>query len=114
MTIDTRLGDLTNFEVEHLLSERERTGQVKLRAKGMVPTLPADGRLDVVLVGQVNPGEARKIANDLVEAAARAEYEEDLAAGLIAMGLDGDQVLAVMITAVRKGERARIEPDRPS
>lgn len=113
MTTDTRLGDLTNIEVEHLLAERDRTGQVKLRAKGNV-AFPDEGLLGVVFVGQVNPGEARKIANDLLEAAARAEYEEDLAAGLIAMGLDGDQLLAVMLTAVRKGERARMEPDGPS
>ena len=61
------ISDLAGIETEHLLGDT-RGPLVKIRCL-------ADG---IVLLGQVEPADAREIAAHLTEAAARAEYEADL------------------------------------
>lgn len=91
----TRVHDLVDVEVEHLLGATSKLPLVKLRATG-------DG---VILLGQLSPADARQIAAHLFEAAARAEYEADFVSELDRMGM-GDAT-AVMLRAIRAGERRR-------
>lgn len=92
-----RIDDLERIEVEHLLGQKSGP-LVKLRAIGE----------KTILLGEVAPAEARQIAEHLWTAAARAEYESDLWAGLTETGMskaDAGQVLFL----VREGERRRHE-----
>lgn len=95
-----RFEDLERVEVEHLIAASTGRGHVKLRAIG--PTR--------VLLGEIDPETARTMARDLLEAATRAEYEQDAVAGLTALGMDQRAVL-VVLRAVRDGERTRMEGD---
>lgn len=89
----TQINDLDSIEVEHLLSSTTHAGIVKIRAT-------SDG---TVLLGQVDPDAARSLANDLMRAAARAEYEADLWRGSKAAGVD-DTAIGAVLTIVRNGE----------
>lgn len=94
----TRIEDLVNVEVEHLLGLVSGLPLVKLRAESK----------GTVLVGQLEPAQAREIACHLFEAAARAEYEHDLYSSTIAAGF-GDDLLGPMLHLVREGERRRLQ-----
>ncbi len=91
-----RIHDLERVEVEHYLGATSGTGMVKLRAVSG----PA------ILLGELSPDEARSLARDLTDAAARAAYEQDLAAGMRARGADDRDVVAVLV-CVREGEHTR-------
>lgn len=93
------IGDLAGVEVEHLLGLVSRAPLVKVRAI-------ADDRS--VLVGQIDPADARRIAGHLLEAAARAEYEHDLFTEAVRIGMD-DEAIGVLLAMVRTGERRRHE-----
>lgn len=95
----TRVHDLVNVEVEHLLGLSSGRPLVKLRATG-------DG---VILLGQMSPEDARRIATHLFEAAARSEYEADFASELNRLGLRN--TTTVMLAAIRSGERRRHDPE---
>lgn len=88
--------DLQGVEVEHLLSTTFE-GVVKLRAISA----------DHILLGQLTPDQARNIAAHLFEAAARAEYEQDLFRAAKAHGLD-DPTIGAMFHLVREGETGRL------
>ncbi len=92
----TKILDLTNVEVEHLLGLDSGQPLVKLRAE-------ADG---VVLLGQIEPSQARRIAAHLAEAAARAEYEHDLYTAATTAGLEAG-VIGFIFRLVRSGELKR-------
>lgn len=94
----TTFEDLRGVEVEHYLGATTGLGLVKLRAIG------ARYRL----LGELSPADARNLARDLLDAAARADYEQDAAEGLAAIGVD-DRAIAAVLHAVRAGERARAE-----
>lgn len=98
MTPTARIHDLERVEVEHYLASATQRGVVKLRAVSE----PA------ILLGELTPDSARNLALDLLDSAARASYEEDLAAGLRAGGGSTATVVAALI-AVRNGEAARHE-----
>lgn len=95
----TRVHDLVSVEVEHLLGLSSKHPLVKIRATG-------DG---VILLGQMSPADARQIAAHLFEAAARSEYEADFADELDRLGLGN--ITAVMLAAIRSGERRRHDPE---
>jgi hypothetical protein len=90
-----RLIDLVGIEVEHGVNQRGH-GFVIIRAIG-------DGATSF---GEVDPAEARKIATDLMNVAARAEYEQDLLVGGANVGLDMP-MMAPLVDALRKAEAAR-------
>lgn len=98
-----RFEDLAGVEVEHMLGAATGLPLVKVRAAGE----------RTILLGQLSPAQAREIACHLFEAAARAEYEADLDAGLrSAAGPDPDpaahdQLLGFVLHAVRNGEHRR-------
>ena len=60
-----------------------------------------------VAIGQLSPAAARSIAVDLMSSAARAEYEADLDAGMVAGGFD-DKSRGAVLHMVRGGEAARM------
>jgi hypothetical protein len=91
------LDDLTDVEVEHLLGMASGAGLVKLRAIGR----------NAVLIGQLHPATARQLALDLLAAAARAEYEQDLATGARNRGIPDDAV-GLILQTVREGEARRM------
>lgn len=93
-----RIEDLAGVEVEHLLGLATGLPLVKLRAEST----------GTVLVGQLAPAQARQIASHLFDAAARAEYEHDLATATRRAGF-GDDLLTPMLHLVREGERHRHE-----
>lgn len=94
----TKIVDLTRVEVEHLLSERDGgLGLVKVRVM-------ADG---LVLIGAVEPEAARQLATDLMNVAARAEYEQDLWRGCRKADVPED-VVGMVLTTVRFGESDRM------
>lgn len=97
MTDRPRFDDLERVEVEHLIASTTGRGAVKLRAIGRT----------AILLGEIDPAVARTMACDLLEAATRAEYEQDAVAGLTAMGMDRRAVVHVL-HAIRHGERARM------
>lgn len=57
-------------------------------------------------LGQLEPAQAREIAANLFEAAARAEYEADFARTATAGGLDGE-TLGQILLMIRNGEERR-------
>ena len=91
-----RIHDLERVAVEHYLAATSGAGMVKLRAVSG----PA------ILLGELGPDDARNLARDLADAAARASYEQDLAAGMRARGA-GDGAVVLALVAVREGEAAR-------
>ena len=91
----TRIVDLHGVEVEHLLGEKYGP-LVKLRCSGS----------GVILLGEVDPASARQIAEHLMEAAARAEYEADLHSTMTADGWTPEMMGAVL-HMVRRGEANR-------
>ena len=102
MTKPTTIGDLAGIEVEHLVSERTEEPLVLLRALST----------GTVLIGQLPVDDARQIAEHLLEAAARAEYEVDLITGIrekatAANMPDPELMVAFACTAVRRGEMRR-------
>lgn len=94
----TRIEDLANVEVEHLLGMSTGLPLVKLRAEST----------GTVLVAQLEPAAAREIAMHLLDAAARAEYEHDLVVGGKALDLP-DEFAIHATHVVRAGERMRCE-----
>ncbi len=94
----TRIEDLANVEVEHLLGMNTGLPLVKLRAEST----------GTVLVAQLEPAQARQIAMDLLTAAARAEYEHDLVTGGAHLELPTEFAM-VATHVVRVGERLRCE-----
>lgn len=102
------LPELVGIEVEHLVGEATGLPLVKLRAQGL-----ERGRT-VVMVGQLEPDQARRIAGHLLEAAARAEYELDLITGIetameakVADGGPAADFAAMALGFVRSGEVVR-------
>jgi hypothetical protein len=61
---------------------------------------------DVILLGQLAPTEARKMAVDMMAAAARAEYEGDLHDELQRIDMT-DDAIGLIFHAVRAGEMRR-------
>lgn len=90
----TAIHDLAHIEVEHGLGLATGKGFVKLR-------VTADA--DVILLGQLPTDQARQIAGHLLDAAARAEYEQDFAAAMAGAGFPPEHV-GQMLTLVRLGE----------
>lgn len=91
----TRIVDLDGIEVEHLLGEGHGP-LVKFRCLSA----------KAILLGQMSPADARRIAGHLTEAAARAEYEADLFHTMQAEGWT-DQMAGVVLLMVRAGEAHR-------
>lgn len=89
--------DLTGVEVEHGLGLATGEGFVKIRVL-------TDG--GVVVLGQARPADAVQIARDLMLSAARAEYEQDFAAGLGTAGFD-QATIGKMLGLVRFAEERR-------
>jgi hypothetical protein len=91
-----RLEDLVNVESEHLVGFATNAPLVKMRAE-------SDG---TVMVGQMSPEQARDIAMNLLECAARAEYEYDLLIEMQRLEFE-DQAIAGIFGMVRAGEFRR-------
>lgn len=94
-----KIHDMTNIEIEHLLGVHTDCGIVQAR----ISLVGGD-----VVLTQMTPAIAKKIGGDLIEAAARADYEGDLGRGAKEFGMD-KPMIARLITIVRRGERARCE-----
>ena len=94
--IASRIEDLTDVSVEHMLGATTGLPLVKLRAESS----------GTVLLGQLNPEQAREIAAHLFEAAARAEYEADFARTASAAGLEEETVGQILVM-IRLGEEQR-------
>lgn len=92
-----RIEDLEGVETEHLLGLGTGQPLVKIRCTSA----------GTILLGQVSPAAARRIANGLMEAAARAEYELDLTLGARTQGMGDPAMLAMLLVMVRHGEAAR-------
>jgi hypothetical protein len=92
----SRIEDLAGVSVEHMLGLATGLPLVKFRAE-------SEG---TVLLGQLEPAQAREIAANLFEAAARAEYEADFARTATAGGLDGE-TLGQILLMIRNGEERR-------
>ena len=93
----TRIIDLDDVGVEHMLGATTSAGLVKIRCKGV----------GAVLLGIVEPQQAREIAAHLFEAAARAEYEQDLWRASKAAGVT-DAAIGCVLQMVRQGEERRL------
>lgn len=93
MSESRRFEDLASVSIEHGLSSSTKHGFVKMRADGKT----------VVLLCQMTPSEAREQAMHLLEAAARAEYEQDFWSGSTEFGAS-EQAAASILAAVRRGE----------
>lgn len=91
-----RITDLERVECEHGLTQAGKPF-VKIRA------LHTGGSA----FGEVDPADARHLATDLMNVAARAEYEHDLWAGSLAKGI-GTEAIAVVLHIVREGEERRM------
>lgn len=92
----SRIEDLAGVSVEHMLGLATGLPLVKFRAE-------SEG---TVLLGQLEPAQAREIAANLFEAAARGEYEADFARTATAGGLDGE-TLGQILLMIRNGEERR-------
>lgn len=88
----TAIKDLASIDVEHLLGAKYGP-LVKIRAEGK----------DVILLGEVDPDTARKLAAELMTAAARAEYEGDFHRTAVAADMDR-QAIGLILHMVRQGE----------
>lgn len=92
----SRIEDLTDVSVEHMLGATTGRPLVKLRAESA----------GTVLLGQLDPEQAREIAAHLFEAAARAEYEADFARTATAAGMEEETVGQILVM-IRIGEEQR-------
>ena len=92
----SRIEDLTDVSVEHMLGATTGRPLVKLRAEST----------NSVLLGQLDPEQAREIAAHLFEAAARAEYEADFARTESAAGMEEETVGQILVM-IRLGEERR-------
>ena len=90
--------DLDRIDVEHLLGLATGQGLVKIRV-----TMAKGARIGL---GQVDPATARALAANLLNCAARAEYEQDLATEARSAGF-GDEQIAAMLAMIRNGEARR-------
>ncbi len=95
-----RIHEITRVEVEHGLGQATNRGFVKLRVIGDT----------AVMMDHLEPAAARSIAQDLLNAAARAEYEQDLYDELSTTAGMPQELIGMVIFAVRQGE-ARRETD---
>lgn len=95
MASTKRIADIVNVETEHGLGVKG--GFVVFRVQ-------TDGNVDAL--GQLRPAQARDIATHLFEAAARAEYEQDLHSELSGNDMP-DEAIALIMHAVRNGEMRR-------
>jgi hypothetical protein len=89
----SRIEDLTDVSVEHMLGMATGLPLVKFRAE-------SNG---TVLLGQLDPDAARQIAGHLLESTARAEYEADFANATQGAGFS-DDLVAELLGLVRQGE----------
>jgi hypothetical protein len=87
---------MTDVSVEHLLGLATGLPLVKLRVES----------LGTVIISQIEPAQAREIAGHLMEAAARAEYEADLANAAERSGMT-DEMICGLLLLVRSGEAER-------
>lgn len=94
-----RIADLGAVEVEHLLGLSTGLPLVKLRV--------LDRNDRPIAVGQIEPADARRIATHLMECAARAEYEADLANEARDVAGMPDHLIADLLGLVRGGELRR-------
>lgn len=94
----TRIEDLVNVEVEHLVGLVTKRPLVRLRCESS----------GTVIVGQMQVDQAREIALHLLEAAARAEYECDFLTEAERTGFD-DDVTGGILSMIRQGETRRHE-----
>lgn len=92
----TTVTDITNVEVEHGIGEKI--------GPFVVLRIVTAGR--EIGLGHLNPTSARKIAIDLMSAAARAEYEGDLHGELRRVEMP-DDAIGLIFGAVRAGEMRR-------
>ncbi len=92
----SRIEDLADVSVEHMLGATTGRPLVKLRAESA----------GTVLLGQLDPEQAREIAAHLFEAAARAEYEADFTRTAAAAGME-EETLGQIIVMIRLGEEQR-------
>lgn len=90
-----RIEDLINVETEHMVGSMI-TPYVKLRAESE----------QTLLLGQLTPVMAREIAQHLMEAAARCEYEADLLSEMKKAEFE-DDTIAALFAMVRAGEMRR-------
>lgn len=95
MTI--RISDIAGVEVEHLIGLTTGLPLVKLRVLG---------DRGPVALGQLEPAAAREIAQHLLEAAARAEYEHDLISEAERAGIPL-AAIGDIVNMVRAGEERR-------
>lgn len=100
----TRIVDLHRTEVEHMVGEALLTqGSLKPGLVVFRVFSPGD---DLLTLGQLTPDSAREIAGQLLEAAARAEYEGDFLIAARAAAADA-RLQAVVLSLVRRGEAMR-------
>lgn len=105
MTVPTSQ-DIARVDVEHGLTEaRGGEGFVKIRV--------TSDQSDVVMLGQVDPDTARQLATDLMNVAARAEYEQDFWRESHRSGVP-ENAVGKMLAVVRAGESRRMEGKEPS
>lgn len=98
--------DIAGVDVEHGLTEaRGGEGFVKIRV--------TSDQSDVIMLGQIDPETARKLATDLMNVAARAEYEQDFWRESRRAGVSENAVSKVL-AVVRAGESRRMEGKEPS
>ena len=88
--------DIINVEVEHGLGE----------TVGPFVVLRVMTDTDVIAYSQLGPAQAREIAEHLITAAARAEYESDLFGELRRVEMP-DDAIGLILHAVRHGEIRR-------
>lgn len=98
----TKIADLVHVDVSHQLNSLDSTPAVVLRCKGT----------GALLLGHLTPAQARQIAADLLDSAARADYESDLVNGLTEAGFTPEQRAAI-VTILRNGETTRRQNGGP-
>lgn len=94
--MSVRVVDLRGIEVEHGIGER----------LGPFVVLRVLADRSLIVLGQLPPATARQVAEHLLSAAARAEYEADLLDELQRRGVD-DTAVGIIVSAVRSGEHRR-------
>lgn len=104
-TNDTRIVDLIGTEIEHLVGAAlleqndPNPGLVSIRAFVAAP---------IIAIAHLRPAQARQIAGQLLDAAARAEYEGDFFTAARTAGWPNDLVGSVA-HLVRQGEIKRCD-----
>lgn len=98
LELPSRIVDLEGLEVQQILGES--AGAVVMRVQGP----------EVLLMGQFSPDEARRIATDLMTAAARAEYEHDFYLSAKGAGFS-DEAMGDVLGLIRDGEAQRAAGD---